>query len=173
MYKSDQLYTEMKEIEKKISETEISDAASAAEYFRLYTLLIYNYKWIGSLYDIYDENAIVYMGNGKKCDGAADLVKDTTELLAAFPDLTVSVADIFAVPCDKGYKVYRRFYMDGTNLGFSRYGEPTGVSLGGKNAICQGMATVEKTDGEWKITYEYLMYADEWIRQVCTAEEAL
>lgn len=172
MYVADQMYTEMKDLEARIAQLEVRDAASVAEYFRLYTLLIYNYKWLGSLYDIYDGNAFILRGNGAKLNGAAEMVRDTTELLSAFPDLVLSMADIFAVPCDKGYKLYRRFYLDGTNLGYSRYGAPTGKALEGKKAICQGMATLEQRDGQWMITYEYLMYADEWMRQVCTPDRS-
>ena len=170
MYLADQKYTEMKALEAQIHALEVTDAASVAEYFRLYTLLIYNYKWLGSIYDIYDSNAFILKGNGVKLNGAAEMVKNTMELLAAFPDLELSMADIFAVPNDKGYKLYRRFYLDGTNLGYSWYGAPTGKALEGKKAICQSMSTLEKVDGAWMITYEYTMYADEWIRQVCTPE---
>lgn len=168
MYKADLYYDEMKALERRIAEITITDASSVAEYFSCYTQLIYNYKWLGSIYDIYDANAFILRGNGGKLNGAAEMVKDTTELLAAFPDLKLSMADIFAVPCDKGYKLYRRFYLDGTNLGYSRYGAPTGKSLEGKKAICQSMSTVEKIGDEWYITYEYTMYADEWMRSVCT-----
>lgn len=168
MYQSDKLYAEMKALERQIAETQMTDAASVAEYFRLYTLLIYNYKWLGSLYDIYDTNAFVLRGNGNKLNGAAAIVKDATELLAAFPDLQLNLADIFAVPSDKGYKLFRRFYLEGTNLGFSKYGAPTGKALEGKKAICQSMSSVELVDGDWLITYEYTMFADEWMRQVCT-----
>ena len=170
MYLADQKYTEMKALEAQIHALEVTDAASVAEYFRLYTLLIYNYKWLGSIYDIYDSNAFILKGNGVKLNGAAEMVKNTMELLAAFPDLELSMADIFAVPNDQGYKLYRRFYLDGTNLGYSWYGAPTGKALEGKKAICQSMSTLEKVDGAWMITYEYTMYADEWIRQVCTPE---
>lgn len=169
MYKSDRLYDEMKAIESQIKALEVTDAASICEYFKLYTTLIYNYKWLGSIYDIYDGNAFILTGNGGKLNGAAQMVKNTTELLAAFPDLTLNFADTFAVPDDKGgYKLYRRFYFDGTNIGFSRYGAPTGKSLENKKCICQSMSTLEKIDGEWKITYEYTMYPDEWMRAVCT-----
>ncbi len=169
MYKSDVLYDEMKVIEKQIKELEVTDEASIAEYFKLYTEIIYNYKWLGSIYDIYDGTAFILTGNGGKLNGAAEMVKNTTELLAAFPDLTLDMADVFAKKDDKGgYKLYRRWYFDGTNIGFSKYGAPTGKSLEGRKCICQSMSTVENIDGEWKITYEYTMYADEWMRTVCT-----
>ena len=172
MYLADQKYNEMKALEAQINSMEVTDAASVAEYFRLYTLLIYNYKWLGSIYDIYDSNAFILKGNGVKLNGAAEMVKDTTELLAAFPNLELSIAEIFAVPNDKGYKLYRRFYIDGTNQGYSWYGAPTGKSLDGKMAICQSMSTLEFVDDKWMITYEYTMYADEWMRQVCTPDKA-
>ncbi len=170
MYKSDKLYDEMKAIEAQIKSITITDEQSIAEFFRLYTILIYEYKWIGSIYDIYDANAYILTGNGGKLNGAAAFVKNTTELLAAFPDLKLNIADVFAIKDEKGYKLYRRFYFNGTNLGYSKYGAPTGKSLEGKKCICQSMSSLELIDGEWKITYEYTMYADEWMRKVCTTD---
>lgn len=170
MYKADRLYDEMKELERQIKALQGDDAETVTEYFRLYTLLIYNYAWLGSIYDIYDGNAMILMGNGRQLSGAAEMVKDTTELLAAFPDLQLSLADIFVTPNDKGYKLYRRFYLDGTNLGYSKYGAPTGKALEGRKALCQSMSTLEKKEDGWKITYEYTMYPDEWMRQVCTPD---
>ena len=168
MYKSDKLYDEMKELEAQIKSINIQDVASVSEYFKLYTLLIYNYKWLGSIYDIYDANASILRGNGAKLNGATEIVTNTTQLMAAFPDLTIDIDDTFAVDDGNGgYKLYRRFYMNGTNLGYSKYGAPTGRSLEGKKSISQSMSIIEKINGEWKITYEYTMYADEWMREVC------
>ncbi|MFD9625505.1 hypothetical protein [Peribacillus muralis] len=169
MYKSDQLYDEMKEIEGKIKSIAITDAESLVEYFKQYTLLIYNYKWIGSVYDIYANDVSVIRENGQKLIGAGAIVQDTTELLAAFPDLELTFSDCFAVPDDHGgYKLWRHFYLDGTNLGYSKYGVPTGKSLENKKSIGLSMSTVRFIEGKWRILYEYTMYSGEWIKQVCT-----
>ena len=170
MYKSDRLYGEMKEIEAKIKTLEITDEKSIAEFFRLYTILVYNYKWVGSLYDIYAGDVSVIRENGLRLDGADAVVNDAVQLLAAFPDLELTFTDIFAAPDgNDGYKLWRHFYIDGTNRGFSKYGSPTGKSLENKKALCMGMATVRLIDGKWRILYEKMMFSQEWIRKVCTA----
>ena len=40
MYVADQMYTEMKDLEARIAQLEVRDAAWGAGYFPLYTLLI-------------------------------------------------------------------------------------------------------------------------------------
>ncbi|MFE7083298.1 hypothetical protein [Priestia megaterium] len=170
MYKSDQLYDEMKAIEAKIKDIKITDEESLVEYFKQYTLLIYNYKWLGSIYDIYANDVSVIRENGHKLVGAGAIVQDTTELLAAFPDLELTFTDAFAVPDGHGgYKLWRHFYLDGTNLGYSQYGAPTGKSLENKKSMGLSMSTVRFIEGKWRILYEYTMYSGEWIKQVCTA----
>lgn len=169
MYVSDKLYDEMKEIERQIKAIDITDAASITEYFRLYTILVYNYKWVGSLYDIYAGDVLVTRENAGKLIGADAVVNDTMQFLAAFPDAEVSFANAFAVPEDDDtYSVWRRFYIDGTNLGVSKYGPPTGKSLEYKKSMCLSMATVKNIDGKWRILYEKFTTSSEWIRQVCT-----
>ena len=168
MYLADQYFDEMKALEAEIKALDPADPANIVKRFGNYTELIYNYKWLGSIYDIYDESAFILTGNGGKLNGAAELVKYTTEFLAAFPDLKLTMVDTFAVPVGTGYKLYRRFNMEGTNLGYSWYGAPTGKTLDGKKAMGQSVSTLELIGGEWLVTYEYTMFTDEWIRKVCT-----
>jgi hypothetical protein len=170
MYKSDQLFDEMKEIESKSKGIAVTDAKSLAEFFRLYTILIYNYKWVGSLYDIYANDVSVIRENGIRLHGADAVVNDTMQLLAAFPDLALTFTDIFATPDGKGgYKLWRHFYLDGKNKGHSKFGPPTGKSLENKKALCMGMARVRLIHGKWRIQDEKMMYCNEWMKTVCTA----
>ena len=52
MYRADKLYNDMMAVDTAIKQLKVEDEASLAEYFRLYTELIFNHKWIGSIYDI-------------------------------------------------------------------------------------------------------------------------
>lgn len=167
MYKADRMYQEMMALDQQIKALQPDGDETVTEYFRLYTLLIYNYAWLGSLYDIYDPDAVILLGNGRQLHGAAEMAQNTTQLLAAFPDLHLTLADIFVTPRDNGYQLYRRFYLDGTNLGFSPYGAPTGKPLEGRKALCQSMSTLERKPDGWKITREFTMYPEEWLQQVC------
>ena len=105
MYRADKLYNDMMAVDTAIKQLKVEDEASLAEYFRLYTELIFNHKWIGSIYDIYSDNADIYRENGLYLHGAHEMMKDTLKLTSAFPDMQVTMRDTFAVKRDDGYKL--------------------------------------------------------------------
>ena len=80
MYKADKLYNDMMGIDASIKDLEVKDEASIANYFELYTHLIFDHKWIGSIYDIYADHAEIYRENGTYLDGAHAMMKDTLKL---------------------------------------------------------------------------------------------
>lgn len=81
MYKADRLYNEMMEVDRKIKALEVKDEQSITEYFRLYKELIYNHKWIGSVYDIYADDAKLYRENGDLYDGAHAIMQEALKFL--------------------------------------------------------------------------------------------
>lgn len=81
MYKADRLYNEMMEVDRKIKALEVKDEQSITEYFRLYEELIYNHKWIGSVYDIYADDAKLYRENGDLYDGAHAIMQEALKFL--------------------------------------------------------------------------------------------
>ncbi len=172
MYKSDALYDEMKAIEKKIKAIDITDKdideETILEYFKLYTQLIYNYKWVGSTYDIYAADITIRRESGWMLSGAEAVRADVMQLLAAFPDLELVMMDAFVVKVDDGFRLWRRFYLDGTNRGYSKFGPPTGKSLENKKAQGMAMSSVQYIDGKWRIQYETMSLAGAWIQGVCT-----
>ena len=93
MYRADKLYNDMMAVDTAIKQLKVEDEASLAEYFRLYTELIFNHKWIGSIYDIYSDNADIYRENGLYLHGAHEMMKDTLKLTSAFPDMQVTMRD--------------------------------------------------------------------------------
>lgn len=169
MYKADKLYDEMMEIDKKIKTMTVDDEASITEYFRMYTALIYDYKWIGSIYDIYSDDAKLYRENGLLLDGAHAVMKDTLRFTAAFPDLKIDLRDIFAVKSGENeYKLWRYYAMSGTNRSDSIYGKPTNKSLNSDACIAMSMSTVQKINDRWQIVREFTMYSSDVIRETCT-----
>lgn len=169
MYRADKLYNDMMAVDTAIRNLDVKDEASLAEYFRLYTELIFNHKWIGSVYDIYADNAEIYRENGVFLNGAHEMMKDTLKLTSAFPDMTVSMRDTFAVKTDEGYKLWRYYTMEGTNKTYSVYGAATGKSLNADACIAMSMATVRLIGGRWQIVKEFTMYSIDEIRNACTA----
>lgn len=170
MYRADKLYNDMMAVDEAIKNLEVKDEASIAEYFRLYTELIFNHKWIGSVYDIYADKAEIYRENGVFINGAHEMMKDTLKLTSAFPDMTVTMRDTFAVKKDDGYKLWRYYTMSGTNKTYSIYGAATGKELSGDACIAMSMATVKFISGRWQIVKEFTMYSIDEIRNACTAD---
>lgn len=171
MYLADKLYNAMMDVDARIKALEVKDEESMAEYFRLYTELIYNHKWIGSIYDIYADDAKLYRENGVRFDGAHAIMQETTRFTSAFPNLKLIMRDCFAVKkSETCYKVWRYFVMEGNNNTYSQYGPATGKALNPDDCISMSMATVELIGGRWQITRDFTMYSIDVIRDVCTAD---
>jgi hypothetical protein len=167
MYKADKLYNEMMAVDTAIKAMEVVDEASIAEYFKQYTALIYDHKWIGSVYDIYADDAKIYRENGVLLDGAHAIMKETLKFTAAFPDLKIYIRDTYAVKKGDCYKLWRYYTMGGTNKNVSIYGKATGKALNQDACIAMSMATVKEIDGRWQIIREFTMYSIDSIRETC------
>lgn len=170
MYKADRLFNEILETERQIERTEVKDEHGLVRYFKLYTSLIFDYKELGNLYDIYADDVVVHRENGRRLDGAHAVMKDAAVFAGSFPDLKVAFVDAFAVPHENGYKLWRHYCLEGTNLNASIYGPPTGKRLERDKCLVMNMATVEMRDDRPQIVREFTMYSAEYIRQICTAE---
>ena len=169
MYRADKLYNDMMAVDEAIRNLKVTDEASLAEYFRLYMELIFNHKWIGSVYDIYADHAEIHRENGVYLDGAHEMMKDTLKLTSAFPDMTVSMRDTFAVKqADGSYKLWRYFTMSGTNKTYSIYGPATNKAIDPNVCIAMSMATVKEISGRWQIVKEFVMYSIDELRATCT-----
>lgn len=169
MYKADRLYNEMMEVDAAIRALEVKDEASAAEYIRLYTELIYDHKWIGSVYDIYADDAQLYRENGYRLDGAHAIMQEALKFTAAFPDLKLQIRDCFAVRKGEEYKVFLYYAMEGSNKNPSVYGPATDRALKADACISMSMATVRQVNGRWRIVREFTMHSLECIKAACAA----
>ena len=113
----------------------------------------------------------MYRENGFVLHSIEEVEHETMNLCAAFPDLQVHIADIFAVPSgEEEYRVWMRYYFTGTNKAYSIYGAPTGQKLEGEKAINLSDFHVRKIDGEWLIVLERTMHPCDYIRAVCTGD---
>lgn len=167
MYKADRLYNEMMAVDAAIKEMKVEDEASLAEYFKKYTALVYDHKWVGSIYDIYADDAKIYRENGMLLDGVHEIMQETLKFTSAFPDLKIQLRDIFAVKKEDCYKLWRYYAMEGTNKNASIYGPPTGKPLNTNACIAMSMATVKEINNRWQIVREFTMYSIDSIREAC------
>lgn len=133
------------------------------------TKLVYDYKMTGKMYDFYARNVEYQKQNKIYFSNIEEVVAQTAAFCAAFPDLETEIENIIVdQPEPEFFKVSRRMLFRGTNLGYSRFGPPTGKSLGGS---CRNltMMYLKKTNHEWKITFEISNDCEEWMRDVMNA----
>lgn len=156
------------EHEKKIRSIQVTDAESLCQYLKGFWEFIYNHKMFGCVYDIYADNIEVDRENGMVISGIPAVKQDLLNLCAAFPDLQVEIAEIFAMPKGDIYEVWMRYYFTGTNSSYSVYGAPSGLQMEGDKALNQSLFYVEKIDDEWLIVGEKTGRPCDYIRDVCT-----
>ena len=122
--------------EKALRAIQVTDADTLCAYLKGFWEFIYNHKMFGCVYDIYSDDIELYRENGFVLHSIEEVEHETMNLCAAFPDLQVHIADIFAVPSgEEEYRVWMRYYFTGTNKAYSIYGAPTGQKLEGEKAI--------------------------------------
>ena len=126
------------------------------QFFIAYTHLIWNYKMVGTIYDYYADDIVIHVENGNDIVGVEAVVKDTIIRLNAMPDLKIEFIDIFAEGSEeKGYKFIQVTYHEGTSLGPSQFGAPTGKKLTYDNFMNMCECLVKKVNGKWKVVEEW------------------
>jgi predicted ester cyclase len=159
----------IEELSEAIEAIELKNVKEVEAFVRNYTTLIWDYKMIGKIYDYYQPDIEVIREDRILIKGVDKVVEDVTILLAAFPDMKVDIENVIVSGNqEEGYKIFRRMRYKGTNKGYSRFGPPTGKSLG-NNCLALSMFYLKKIDGAWKITSEMDMRSTEWIEETLQA----
>lgn len=158
---------------KALRSIEVRDAGSVCAWIKGYWEFIINHKMFGSIWEIYDDGIEVRRENGFSLLGIEAVENNYMNLCAAFPDLRMEVAAIFAAPAGEDtWLVWMRYYFYGTNTSTSIYGPPTGLKLEKEKALNISSFTVKKIEGEWLITGEYTGHCCDYIRAVCTGDDS-
>jgi hypothetical protein len=122
----------------------------------------------------YVDDAAIQEGTGERIEGKEAIIESTREGLAPFPDLEIKILDVFWEGNEEdGYKTTMPSYRVGTNLEPSSYGPPTGKKLDRSNNMAIANCLVEKIDGVWQYTQEWVRHDSEATRRVCTPDEEL
>jgi len=167
---SDRFSDDIKDLEAKIAALEIHNEADVKVFFKHYTSLVWNYKMPGYLLDYYAEDIKIQTANWAFIHGAQGMMTYALDFMAAFPDLTVNLDDIIVRgDNENGYKVFRRLYFDGSNIGVNKYGKSTGKSLDG-DCLCLSMIDFKEVEGEWLITAEKFINSEEHIQGVLSSD---
>lgn len=157
------------ELTEMVDNCEMRDKEEVRAFIRNLTALVYDYKMIGKLYDFYLEDVEYHKQSRISFSGVDELVHHVIGFTAEFPDLKADIENIIVYKqSDDFYKVFRRLRYRGTNLGFSKYGPPTGKSLG-DNCLNLSLMHLKRVDGKWKIVMEVNSDSEAWIREVETA----
>jgi predicted ester cyclase len=163
MLLSDMYSDEIKKLEGIIKDIEIEGKQDVIDFFNAFTSLVWDFKMPGRIYDFYKDDIVVQTSNWNKLNGIEAVVIDALDFMAAFPDLKVNLDDIIVQgTVEKGFKVFRRLYFEGSNIGINKYGKSTGKSLG-KDCLCLSMIDFENVAGEWLITNEKFINSEEHI----------
>lgn len=160
-----------KKMEDFVDHCELKVPEEVARLFKEYTLLVWDYKLLGKIYDFYTDDAIMYVEDGKTVVGVEKVVADTLAFTAAVPDNESWFIDIFAEGDEEnGYRFIQATRCVGTCLGRSAAGEATGRSLseGGRDCIGLCECLVKKVDGRWKIVEEWMVRSNRAIGHVMT-----
>lgn len=99
------------------------------DYIVRITHRIWEQKEVGYIYDTYQHNCIVH-GSAGDAHGREGVVAATLEWLAAFPERRVYADDvIWSGDEDAGFHTSHLVTSAGYNLGYTRYGPPTGKKV--------------------------------------------
>lgn len=122
------------------------------------TKVIWDYRLIGKIYDFYGDNVTIYREGGNDMVGVQDVVNDTLAHISAIPDLKFHFLGIHCEGNKKdGYYFGQAVEFEGTNLGHSKYGKPTGKSLlrNGHGTLDLCEVFVKKADGRFRVHTEW------------------
>ena len=150
----------------KLADVKLDTHEDVKDFYRTWMDAVWNYQCPSMLMDFYIKDIHMYRENGFDCKGIFEVIKETATLQAAFPDMKIRV-EAMVVKGDKetGYDVWARSYFNGTNLGYSQYGAPTGKKLEGDLCMNLDMLRIEQVDGKWKVVKQSLMRSARLLRE--------
>lgn len=129
------------------------------------TYEIWDMRMPGRIDHYYVDDSAINEGAGETIEGKEAIIESSLQAQAAFPDLEVKIIDVFWEGNEEdGYKTTMPSYLEGTNTGHSEFGPPTGKKLTKGNNMAIANCLVEKIDGEWQ-------YTEEWVRHDRKARE--
>ncbi len=153
-----------------VDQCSFSNVEEVRQFIKDLTVLVYDYKMVGKLYDFYLEDIECHKQNRKRLQGVEALVQNVLDICAEFPDLKANVENVIVSKVDNDfYKVFRRLRYRGTNLGYSKNGAPTGKSLGDK-CLNLSLLHIKRVNGRFQIVFEVNADSEGWINEVQTMQ---
>jgi predicted ester cyclase len=119
-----------------------ADPRNPDELPRLLYGLIWNARMLDQIKILYAPNAEVTVPGDRKLEGHDDLTRYVLGLLTAFPDGAINLDQVVHNGNTNGFLVSARWTFQGTHLGSSAYGTPTG-----RRVRIIGISHLEVRDG--------------------------
>ena len=163
---------EIQQLNDRVDHADIRTNEDVRRFISDITKLIYDYKMIGRIYDFYLEDVEYHKQNKVIFTNVEDVVRNVAEFSAAFPNLKTHIENIIVYKVhDDFYRVSKRLHYWGNNYGVSKYGPPTGKSLG-NNCLSMSLLHLRRIGGQWKITFEINNDSELWLERVQTSAPA-
>ena len=165
-----EVLAERKALEEYYYNCQLETPEEVAKLFEVYTKLIWTHHQAGLVYDYYCDETVIRQEGGGKMVGGVDVAEiHTIPAFSAYPRSKTTFLDIFCVgDQEHGY----RFGQSTTNSGIfsakgansSGRGDDSVFEEGTYVNFCQ--CYVNRVDGRWVVTEEYLGYGNEIKRQM-------
>lgn len=165
-----EVLAERKALEEYYYNCKLETPEEVAKLFEVYTKLIWTYHQAGLVYDYYCDETVIRQEGGGKMVGGVDVAEiHTIPSFSAYPRSKTKFLDIFCVgDKEHGY----RFGQSTTNCGvfsknganYTGRGDDSIFEEGDYVNFCQ--CYVNKVEGRWVVTEEYLGYGNEIKRQM-------
>ena len=165
-----EVLAERKALEEYYYNCKLETPEEVAKLFEVYTKLIWTHHQAGLVYDYYCDETVIRQEGGGKMVGGVDVAEiHTIPAFSAYPRSKTTFLDIFCVgDQEHGY----RFGQSTTNSGIfsakgansSGRGDDSVFEEGTYVNFCQ--CYVNRVDGRWVVTEEYLGYGNEIKRQM-------
>lgn len=132
-----------------------TDSFDVEDFIRVTYHNIWNRRMLGTVRQAYATNLFFIGSTGRVYKGRGEYQSYILSILAMFPDLALTVDDVYWMGNDKeGYKTSVRWSINGTHRGHGIYGVPTGRQIN-----MWGISQHEIKDGviqkEWTLFNEF------------------
>lgn len=132
-----------------------TDGFDVEDFIRVTYHNIWNRRMLGTVRQAYATNLFFIGSTGRVYKGRGEYQSYILSILAMFPDLALTVDDVYWMGNDKeGYKTSVRWSINGTHRGHGIYGVPTGRQIN-----MWGISQHEIKDGviqkEWTLFNEF------------------
>ncbi len=162
---------ERKRLEQVVAGADLRSKDDAVAYADALTRLIWNHNLLGMVHSHYDEKAVYKGANGHTVNTQDGIIGEMLRMQAAFPDMRVRIDESFATgDATAGFTVYQRSYCQGTHLGTTHYGPPTGRVLDDSNSMGQTVYVFKHIGGQWKVVSEFSLRSQVSIEKLLKGE---